>query len=64
MYKSKQLESLFVEVVGDPKPLVGIVYHHPCMNEKSFNEEFLKQLNQKILSETNITSLVAISTLT
>ena len=51
MYKSKQLESIFVEVVGDSKSLVGIIYRHPCMNEKIFNDDYLKTFIKKIQSE-------------
>ena len=46
MYKSKELESFFIEVVN-PKStndIIGVVYRHPCMNDILFNDDYLKKL--------------------
>ena len=42
MYKPRELESFFIEV-NNPKEtnnIIGVVYRHPCMNEKLFNGIF------------------------
>ena len=51
VYKSKELESVFLEVIGESKSLVWVIYWHPCMNEKTFNEDYLKPLNERLSSE-------------
>ena len=42
MYLSKQLESIFVEIVVPNKTniIVETVYRHPCMSIDSFNSDF------------------------
>ena len=53
MYKSKELESIFI-AVNNPKEIndiIGVIYRHPCMNSKTFNEDYLKQLNDKVCAE-------------
>ena len=54
MYESKVLESFFVEITNTKQTndIIGVVYRHPCMNETSFNEHYLKNLADK-LSNTN-----------
>ena len=53
MYLSKQLESIFVEIILPNKTniIVGTVYRHPCMSIASFNSDFLTPLIFKISSE-------------
>ena len=53
MYKSCELESFFIEVINPKQAnsLVGIIYRHPCMNEKVFIEDYMKILNDKIMLE-------------
>ena len=53
MYKSKELESFFVEVVNpnESNNIVGVIYRHPCMNEILFNDDYIKPLNEKLSSE-------------
>ena len=53
MYKSRELESFFIEVVN-PKStndIIGVVYRHPCMNDILFNDDYLKKLCKKLSSE-------------
>jgi exonuclease III len=41
MYKAKELESLFIEVVN-PKganSVIGVIYRHPCMNPITFIDD-------------------------
>ena len=53
MYKPNELESLFIEVINPSQTnsIIGVIYRHPCMNEKLFNEDYLKLLNDKLSSE-------------
>lgn len=53
MYKSKELESFFIEVINpkESNSVVGVIYRHPCMNEILFTEDYLKKLNEKLSSE-------------
>ena len=50
IYKSKELESYFIEVVNQNSAnnIVGVVYRHPCMDPGTFNSEYLKPLNDKL----------------
>ena len=53
MYKSKQLESVFIEICSNNKKniIVGCIYRHPSMDHNEFNEEFFNPLMEKIGSE-------------
>ena len=53
MYKSKQLESVFIEICSKNKKniIVGCIYRHPSMDLNEFNEEFFNPLMEKIGSE-------------
>ena len=53
LYKSKQLESTFVEIVNPGKKNVisGCIYKHPSMETKDFNNNYINLLLQKLLSE-------------
>ena len=50
IYKPKELESYFVEVINQnsPNSIVGVIYRHPCMDANTFNLEYLKPLNEKL----------------
>ena len=53
LYKSKQLESTFVEIVNPGKKniIVGCVYKHPVMDINEFNINYVEPLLQKIMRE-------------
>ena len=46
MYKSKQLESVFVEISNKnmKNVIIGCIYRHPSMNINGFSDEFLNPL--------------------
>ena len=50
IYKSKELESFFIEICNknETNDIIGVIYRHPCMSEAVFNEEFLKGLLDKL----------------
>ena len=53
MYRSKELESFFVETI-DPREkssVIGVVYRHPCMYQNVFNDDYLKPLLDVLRSE-------------
>lgn len=53
VYKSKELESIFVEVLN-PKganTIIGTIYRHPCMDQCLFLGEFMKPLCDKLTAE-------------
>ena len=53
MYKSKELESIFVEI-QNPKGknyIVGCIYRHPNMETNEFNNFYLNRLFEKIKTE-------------
>ena len=60
MYESKNLESVFVEIIVPKKTniIVGTIYRHPHMSFNSFNAEFLKPLLHKINRESKQTILL------
>ena len=52
IYKSKEIESLFVEVINpkESNSIVGTLYRHPSMEERIFTEKyltFLKEVRKK-----------------
>jgi len=53
LYSPKELESFFIEVIDEKNKnsIIGIIYRHPCMNEVSFNDDFLKPFTEKVSSE-------------
>ena len=55
IYKAKELESCFIEVVNDNQSnsIVGVIYRHPCMAPKIFNDEYLLHLTSSYLRRTN-----------
>ena len=50
IYKSKELESTFIEIVNKKKKniLVGCIYRHPCMCIDNFNDDYLQPLLAKL----------------
>ena len=57
IYKSKELESTYVEVLEPGKPrnnmIIGCVYRHSSMELSEFNNYFLSVLLEKISKEKN-----------
>ena len=53
MYKSKQLESVFIEICNKNKKniIVGCIYCHPVMDLDEFNNEYFDLLMEKLLKE-------------
>ena len=53
IYKKRELESVFIETIQkDSKNMVaGCIYRHPCMQQSEFNDEYLKPLSKKLISE-------------
>ena len=53
MYRSKQLESVFVEICKKNKKniIIGCVYRHPSMDLNEFNDEFRNPLLEKITND-------------
>ena len=53
MYKSKELESYFIEAINDQGEniVIGSIYRHPCMDQSLFIDEYLQPLNDKLLNE-------------
>ena len=49
-YKSKELESVFVEIINprQKNTIIGCIYRHPCMDLEEFNDEVLSILMEKI----------------
>ena len=50
MYKPKELESIFLEVINKkgPNDIIGNVYRHPSMNVKEFNENYLPTFLERV----------------
>ena len=46
LYKSKELESSFVEIINPGKQnfIIGCIYRHPNMDLNEFNDHFLNKL--------------------
>ncbi len=59
MYKSKNLESVFIEIeiTGKKNQIFGCIYRHPCMEIEPFNE-LLDKLLKKLDSEKKISYLM------
>ena len=53
IYKSKELESTFVEIINPGKKniVVGCIYRHPSMILNEFNEQYLSSLLDKLSVE-------------
>ena len=53
IYKSRELESYFIEVLN-PKgknTIIGTMYRHPCMDQNLFLDDFVKPLCDKLTAE-------------
>ena len=50
MYKSRQLESVFIEICNKSKKniIVGCIYRHPSMDLEEFNEDYLEPLMEEL----------------
>ena len=53
IYKSKELESIFIEIIHPNKKnmIIGCLYRHPSMNPTEFNEDYLTKLSEKLIKE-------------
>ena len=52
IYKTKELESVFVEsLLDNKKTIVGCIYRHPCMSLNEFNLYYLEPLLEKVSKE-------------
>ena len=53
IYKKRELEPVFIEIIQkDFKNIVvGCIYRHPCMQQSEFNDEYLRSLSEKLISE-------------
>ena len=53
MYKSKHLESFFIEVINQQKKniILECVYRHPCMEVNEFNNDHFSYLIENFLGE-------------
>ena len=59
VYKSKQVESTFIEIINDKSKntIVGCIYKHHNITEKTFNEEIFNPL-LKTLNDTNKETII------
>ena len=59
MYKSCELESVFLEIINEGKrnEIFGCIYRHPSMCLDEFNKNFFKDFIEKLSSENKITYL-------
>ena len=50
IYKPKQLESMFIEVINKKytNDIIGVIYRHPCMDGNEFTDVFLPKLMDKL----------------
>ena len=55
IYKSKYLESIFLEVIDQSGENihVGCIYRHPCMDLSKFDNDYLSSISEKLLREKN-----------
>ena len=59
IYKSKILESTFIEVILPKKNnlIIGCIYRDPCIDKCTFNDHYLNPLLEKLSKEANKTIL-------
>ena len=59
IYKEKELESCFIEVLNQRQKnsIIGVIYRHPSMDEENFIEDYIQPLNEKLLHENKSTFL-------
>ena len=60
IYKKRELGPVFIEIIQqDSKNIVaGCIYRHACMQQSEFNDEYLKPLSEKLISENKKVILV------
>ena len=60
IYKSFELESKFIEICNTKKTniIIGCIYKHPSMNINEFNDDYLKELLDKLSKENKIIFLL------
>ena len=53
MYKTKELESIFIEIINKKgkNQIIGCIYKHPKMLVSEFCEDFLNDLTEKLSKE-------------
>ena len=53
MYKSNELESVFIEIINPSKRIIlcGCICRHPSMDLSEFNERYLGPLMEKLNNE-------------
>lgn len=53
IYKTKELESVFIEIINPKKSncILGVIYRHPCMDATAFNENYLQLTLEKLSHE-------------
>ena len=53
MHKPKELESFFIEIINarGKNTLLGTIYRHPCMDQNTFIDDYIKPLNDKLIAE-------------
>ena len=53
IYKSKELESAFIEIINDKSAndIVGVIYRHPCMPSPEFIDVHLRSIFDKISNQ-------------
>ena len=61
IYSPKNLESIFVEIVNNSSQndLIGVIYKHPLLDKKSFNEIYLQSLLENLSKENKKNILIA-----
>ena len=53
IYKKRELESIFIEIFQKDSKNIAVecIYRHPWMQQSQFNDEYLKPLSAKLISE-------------
>ena len=53
MYKSKELESIFIKIINqkDKNTIVGVIHKHPKLTVDEFNNRFLSPILEKVSFE-------------
>ena len=53
IYKSKELESTFIEIISpnQTNTIIGCIYKHPNMSQTEFTDDFMKPLLNKVNTE-------------
>ena len=62
MYKSKEMESVFLEIInkGKKNEIFGCVYRHPTMTIDYFNNIFFNEFIEKLSYENKVSYLSVI----